>query len=122
MESNSSAFVIFMLVAWCFFGYWGGTIARRKGYSFGLGFAVGFFGGIIGIVVLYLIKPSRQSVGKTQYPPYPPQQHYQQPPPQYGPPQGPPPPNKVCQQCFNLVPADSQFCSYCGASVMDAHE
>jgi len=52
MESNSSAFIILVLLAWCLFGYWGGRLARGKGYSFGLGFAVGFFGGIIGIIVL----------------------------------------------------------------------
>jgi hypothetical protein len=128
MESNGVSssslvfFYIFAVMIWALFGYWGGKVAQRKGYSFGLGFAVGFFGGLIGIIVLYLIKPARLPSDHEMR--YPDQRYYRPPPedresgndPEPGPRQ-PPPRNKVCQQCRNLVPGDAQFCSYCGARV-----
>lgn len=118
MQSSSSIgalFFIFLLFAWACFGYWGGRVAQGKGYSFGLGFAVGFFGGLIGIVILYIIKPARRREDYLrQYPP-PTSHHYGAPP--GPPPDQPAPRNKVCNQCHNLVPWDAQFCTYCGANI-----
>jgi len=122
-SSNSLVFVyMFAVLIWALFGYWGGKVAQHKGYSFGLGFAVGFFGGLVGIIVLYLIKPARPPADREML--YP-DQRYNRPPPadreSGNDPEAdslqPPSRNKVCQQCRNLVPGDAQFCSYCGARV-----
>jgi hypothetical protein len=129
MESSGTSFIIgfyiVMLLISGLVGYWGGRLARDKGYSFALGFAIGFFGGFLGILILYLINPAARRTER-----YAPMQYYEPPPAEYNPvleaptgvPPYPPPPqaaplNKVCQQCTNLVPADAQFCTYCGADV-----
>jgi hypothetical protein len=123
MESNgvSSGLIIgiylLMFAIWVALGYWGGKLAMSRGYSFWLGFAIGFFGGLIGIIILYVIPDRRAADYYTLYPPH--QVH-----------QRPPSTqntlseralvarshrrNKVCPQCTNLIPADSQSCGYCG--------
>ena len=40
------------------FGYWASTIAKRKGLSPGLFFAIGFFLGLIGIIIAAVVKPA----------------------------------------------------------------
>ena len=112
---------LFMFVIWAALGLWGGKLAQGKGYSFWLGFVAGFFGGIVGIIVLYVIKPARRE--SALLPPYPaPGRYRQTPPAQYGP--SPEPPteqgparSKVCGGCQNLIPVEARFCTYCGADV-----
>ena len=93
-----------MLLIWCGFGYWGGKIAARKGYSFWIGFAAGFFGGVVGIIVLYIIRDARNSPASGQQ-----HRHSGTGGAQY------PQRNRACPSCQNLVPYESEFCSYCGA-------
>ncbi len=104
-------FYLFMLVIWAAFGLWAGKVGQGKGYNFWIGFAAGFFGGIIGLVIMYAIKPAKRRVEPYQV--YPPPDYYQAPPPD---------PSmaarhKVCNSCQNLVPGESQFCTYCGADL-----
>ena len=115
------AIYLFMFVAWAALGLWGGKLAQGKGYSFWLGFLAGFFGGIVGIIVLYVIKPARrESAYLPHYPP--PEQYRQTPTARYGPspephPEQGTPRSKVCPGCQNLIPVDARFCTYCGADV-----
>lgn len=126
MENNgvSTSLVIgiylFTFVIWAALGLWGGKLAQGKGYNFWLGFVAGFFGGIVGIIVLYVIKPARRE--SVYLPPYPPpEQHRQAPPARHEPLPEPPPEgpvrSKVCGGCQNLIPVTSCFCAYCGADV-----
>jgi len=79
-NSPSSGFMIvvwiFALVLWVLFGLWGGKMATRSGLEYWIGFLVGFFGGIVGILVLWLITRdrARENQRRMQYgqPPYPP--------------------------------------------------
>jgi hypothetical protein len=104
--STGTAILMYTLFicAWFAFGYWGGAIAKKKGYGFPLGFAVGFIGGILGILVLYIIrdKEIQQGLGKAD-----------------GRAGGDAEPRrvKVCHQCTKLVEGDAEFCRYCGARV-----
>ena len=115
MDGNGvpASFVIlvylFMLLIWAALGLWGGKIVQGKGYDFWIGFVAGFFGGIVGIIVLYVIKPATRRV--EPHAPYAYQEHYEAKPP-VGPPR-----HKVCHACQNLIPGESQFCTYCGADV-----
>ena len=91
-----------VLAIWACFGLLGGHMARQYGYAYWIGFLIGFFGGIIGILVLWLIGRSRADDARrrAQYgqPPYPPW-------PGYGPPNAGPGanPHAVCPNCRNLV-------------------
>ena len=51
---TGAAWIVLMVVA-ILFGWGSGTIARNKGYSFGLFFVIGFFLGLIGLIVALLI-------------------------------------------------------------------
>ncbi len=42
------------------FGWWGAHVTTHKGRSGPLGFALGFFLGIIGVVLAYLVSPSAE--------------------------------------------------------------
>jgi hypothetical protein len=101
--STTSAVILYALFicAWIAFGYWGGAIASHKGYGFTLGFAVGFIGGILGILVLYIIrdKEVQQGTGAA------------------GQKSAEPRRTKVCHNCTRLVEGESDFCRYCGGPV-----
>lgn len=132
MESGSAGFsfvFIFLMVGlWAAIGVLCGKQAQRKGYSFWIGFAAGFFLGLIGVLVIYLIKPASGRTGLdepyrgydrqdgcTGYPPpgrgfVPPAPGgYVQPPPEVR--------HNACQTCANLVPGDARYCPYCGSDV-----
>lgn len=106
---------LFALVLWVLFGLWGGKMATRSGLEYWIGFLVGFFGGIVGILVLWLVTRdrARENQRRMQYgqPPYPPAGY------------GPPSPNatanplKVCPQCGKLVAGGARFCQYCGTAL-----
>ncbi|MBU4173918.1 MAG: zinc ribbon domain-containing protein [Actinobacteria bacterium] len=90
-------------------GYWAGKVGRRNGRSFGLCFCLGFFLGLIGVLIVYVIGPA-----------------YDSRPAPYGvapPPDQCPPPDPyqqrtmVCGQCGKLVERSARFCPYCGARV-----
>ncbi len=90
-------------------GYWAGKVGQRNGRSFGLCFCLGFFLGLIGLLVVYLIGPAYDSR---------PAPYGVAPPPGQGP--GPDPNQQrtmVCGQCGKLVVGSARFCPYCGAQV-----
>jgi uncharacterized iron-regulated membrane protein len=104
------------------------NMARKKGHSYGGFWALGFFTGIIGIIVAAVIEDkTKQAYQQPPYgqPPYP-QPPYGQPPyqqPPYGQPpyqqpyQQPAAPAANCPSCGAAVPADSAFCQSCGTRV-----
>lgn len=117
-------FLLLLSLSWAVFGYWGSRIARNKGYSARLGFVAGFFGGIIGVLVLYLLRPS----GKTE-------RGGQASPPTSTPgtgtpgtdmfrrdhqpgidktPPGAPRKTRVCHRCGRLTTGELEDCPYCG--------
>jgi len=110
-ETTSTWLYILLVLAWFAFGYWGATIAHKKQYSFWLGFVVGFLGGILGIVVLYIIRPNKKrpanphSGERTGYDPAPTGA------------KGAPRRTKVCNMCGNLVEGKEQYCPYCSERV-----
>jgi hypothetical protein len=114
------ALMLFSLAIAALLGYWAGRIALRKGYEFWIGFiaVAGFFGGLIGVLIIYVI-PERRRMAP------PPSYYQQQSPINYGlPPEQPPPcppgqhgqpsRTKACQQCGYLAEGMAEFCQYCG--------
>jgi len=107
------------------------TIAKKKGYSYGGFWALGFFFFLIGLIVALCLDPkpgSEEYQQKYPPPPYPgaapygpggPAHYYGQTgtyPPPYPPPQQPQGAGEVrCAQCGNANPPGSAFCSKCGA-------
>jgi len=102
------------------------NIARKKGYSYGGFWALGFFFFIVGLIVALCLtdknvpqygQPYQQPYGQPYQPPY--QPPYQQP---YGQPYQQQPPvqpqaTTVCPSCGTSISGDSAFCSKCGFKV-----
>jgi hypothetical protein len=110
-ETVSPWLYVLLVVAWFAFGYWGATIAVKKQYNFWLGFVVGFLGGILGIIVLYIIHPNKNSLAP---PPSRDRKGYDPAPTGV---KGAPRRTKVCNMCGNLVEGKEQYCPYCSERV-----
>jgi len=87
------------------YGFWGGHIARNCGLDYWIGFIVGLLGGLIGILVLWLVGRDRIKKNK--------------PVPERGQPEAghirQRQALKVCDRCGKLVESGATFCQYCGA-------
>ncbi|MBU4194743.1 MAG: zinc ribbon domain-containing protein [Actinobacteria bacterium] len=116
MESTSDGMTLGLVIVWLaalavnvLIGYWAGKVGQRNGRSFALCFCLGFFLGLIGVLVVYLIGPGYDSR---------PAPYGVAPPPGYGPPPDPHQQRtRVCGQCGKLVEGSARFCGYCGAQV-----
>jgi len=108
------SFLINLLIA-----FWAGKVGERNGRSFWLCALVGFFLGLIGVLIVYLMGPSYNTGGAYRNIPT---DQYQQPPQYTGLPEPPPefaepPRTKVCTLCGKLVEGEATFCQYCGADI-----
>lgn len=107
------------------------NIAKKKGYSYGGFWALGFFFFLIGLIVALCLDPKpgseayHQAYPPPQYPgaaPYGQGGYYGQtgayPPPPYPPPQQPQSAGEIrCAQCGSASLPGSAFCSKCGSKL-----
>lgn len=87
------------LVTAVLMGFWAAAVGRRNGRSYGACFLLGFLLGIIGVIVVYLLgraSSTGASPGKER-------------------PHGEAARHRACSCCGNLVPAEDDWCGYCGA-------
>ncbi|MCJ7745235.1 MAG: hypothetical protein MUP40_02980, partial [Actinobacteria bacterium] len=112
--------LVFALVVGSALGYWSGRIAKNNGHGFWGFFFVGFFLGLIGVLITWLVtkegkKPrDAQPVYLGQIPPtnFPGQLA----PPGFPEPQAPPP-ARPKSRVRAVTPGKTVPCRYCGAQV-----
>ncbi|MBU1672148.1 MAG: zinc ribbon domain-containing protein [Actinobacteria bacterium] len=114
---------IFVLLMACVFGVVAGKIVQNGGYPFWVGFLLGFFFGLFGVIFAFVL----QTGGGRKKPPapYPVEMYY--PPPGYQEPRPQPPPAQAfaqgavnCLHCGSAAPANEQFCWNCGGLLQAA--
>lgn len=125
----SPLFIIIVLVIQVVIAFGCGKLAEGGGHSFWLGFLLGFFCGLIGLLICIALYFSGGGP-RRRAEPLPPVEMYRDPydyypqAQEYGLPSPPPPPDDAfeqgvvaCPQCRSAVPRNEQFCWNCGSAV-----
>ena len=86
-------------------GIWAGRVGERSKRSFGMCFLLGFFLGIIGVLIVYLISRPRTARSPANGPD-----------PRGARPEASGRKHVVCPRCGNLIPGEAESCEYCVGS------
>ena len=123
-SSFSGTYIIIVLVVGAVFGVICGLLVQGGDYPFWLGFILGFFLGLIGLIIAIVMHTSGRGRARRAPPHglYPPPDYYQQQNPMLSQP-APPPDHAyqqgavVCSNCKAAVPSGEQYCWNCGSMV-----